>query len=110
MIQEQCTRGRYYSDSIAHYYPTVEAGIRFFDIRIKQVRDVFEIYHGPIPQMINLGQVLDQMTSFLKANPSEVVLLRISKEGDPEFSSKSFTDLFQEYLKKYGKLFCLSAR
>lgn len=83
----------------------LEAGIRFLDIRIKHEKNKFEIYHGIQYQYTTFDKVLDDITSFLKNNPSEVVLMRVSQAGEEKGNTRSFNDTYKDYLNKYKNFF-----
>lgn len=80
-------------------------GIRYFDIRLRRVGRSFAIYHGSCSMYLSFGEVLDEMRAFLKANPSETVLMRVKEEFIPLDGSKPFADIWDSYMKWYGDLF-----
>ena len=74
----------------------LNAGIRYFDIRCQQVKNAFQIYHGPVNQNMNFNDVLIVLTDFLKANPTEMLYMRLKKENPDENSNRSFSKTFIE--------------
>ena len=78
----------------------LESGVRFFDIRCCHQNDSFSIYHGPVSQKLTFEAVLNTMTSFLKKNPSEFVILSIKEEHRPNSTTRSFSDTVRSYVKK----------
>jgi len=81
-------------------------GIRFFDIRCNVEgagnSRYFQVWHGSVNQQIAFGSVLTAIDAFLKANPTEVVLMRIKKEDD-RGSRVLFNSTFWEiYFEKDG--------
>lgn len=64
----------------------LNSGIRFLDIRPTYEYEgiEFEITHGGHDQQITFAKVQEQVVEFLKANPSEVVLMNIQQEESLE--------------------------
>ncbi|MFB6435233.1 phosphatidylinositol-specific phospholipase C domain-containing protein [Streptomyces sp. NPDC056411] len=84
------------------------AGIRFLDVRCRAVDGVFAIHHGAFYQELMFGDVLNACRAFLRAHPSETVLMRVKQEYS-EVSSEEFRRIFTRYLddKGYRSLFRL---
>jgi len=59
------------------------AGLRYFDIRGRVHRNEVLIYHGKKYTGYTLKKVLLEMFNFLDQNPSEVLIMRLKKEGPP---------------------------
>ena len=78
----------------------LKSGVRFFDIRCCHQNDSFSIYHGPVSQKITFDTVLNTMTTFLKKNPSEFVILSIKEEHRSKSTTRSFADTVRFYVKK----------
>jgi hypothetical protein len=59
-------------------------GIRFFDLRFKVIdypkSPRLRAYHGPIDQGVDAASVFNDMHAFLKAHPSEAVIVSIKEE------------------------------
>ena len=83
----------------------LEGGIRYFDIRNRRTGTSFALHHGPCFQHIMFGDVLNQMRDFFKRQPGEVILMRIKEEHDPIEGSKSFAEIWDRYMERYGSLF-----
>ena len=88
----------------------LEDGIRVFDIRPAfRSRTHFYIWHGDIPLMITLDDVLEIFAGFLINHPSEAILLMHKCHWDLEFCGEEFVDFFKEKLvlfdSKYPNLF-----
>lgn len=56
----------------------LQMGVRFIDLR---VRPDGQLCHGPVSCEMSLQQALEDVSRFLEAHPSEVVLARIKDEG-----------------------------
>src|SRR5262245_33535864 len=55
-------------------------GVRYFDIRCRDIADAFAIYHGPQDEMQTFDDVLATIFAFLDAHPSEAVMMSIKEE------------------------------
>ncbi|WP_438490345.1 phosphatidylinositol-specific phospholipase C [Streptomyces sp. S186] len=84
------------------------SGIRFLDVRCRAVDGVFAIHHGAFYQELMFGDVLNACRDFLRAHPSETVLMRVKQEYS-EVSAAEFRRIFEIYLdaKGYRPLFRL---
>ncbi|MCB5910247.1 phosphatidylinositol-specific phospholipase C [Streptomyces pinistramenti] len=84
------------------------SGIRFLDVRCRAIDDVFAIHHGAFYQELMFGDVLNACRDFLRAHPSETVLMRVQQEYS-EVSAEEFRRIFDIYLdgKGYRSLFRL---
>lgn len=83
----------------------LKAGIRYLDIRVRRTGDTFAIHHGAVYQKEMFGDVLNTVTTFLKNNPDEVILMRVKEEYDAEPNSKNFEDIFKTYWNRYSSFF-----
>ncbi|MFG2222871.1 phosphatidylinositol-specific phospholipase C [Streptomyces sp. NPDC048644] len=84
------------------------SGIRFLDVRCRAIDDVFAIHHGAFYQEMMFGDVLNACRDFLRAHPSETVLMRVKQEYS-EVAADEFRRIFDIYLddKGYRSLFRL---
>ena len=80
-------------------------GIRFIDIRIKQIDGVNELYHGSYDLDTNLIDVLEILKKWLNENPQEMVIMswqpNYVKDEPPHFTSLF---QFQRDLDKYQNI------
>lgn len=58
----------------------LRAGVRFLDIRVRNVTGNLTIHHGVAYQRAHFGDVLEGVVDFLQEYPSETVLMRIKEE------------------------------
>lgn len=78
----------------------LEMGVRFLDLRIHKNPDgTLGLYHGIKYMYINLDEVFEIVTSFLKENPTEFVFCMIKEEvflssGDGKSFSRDIDSLF----------------
>ena len=84
----------------------LNAGIRFLDIRCRNVKDSFAIYHGPFYQRLGFREVLDVCRNFLSAHPGEVIVMSIKEEFVAAGNTMSFEQVFlKNYVLPNGNLF-----
>lgn len=80
-----------------------ESGVRFLDIRCRAIEDRFQIHHGMIDQKITFAEVRDQCEAFLKANPSECILMSVKEEYIAKGNTRGFGETFRAYLQGHEK-------
>lgn len=56
----------------------LSSGVRYFDIRLSENMNVF---HGKFYQSINFKEILIDMTTFLKKNPNEFLIVHVTDEN-----------------------------
>lgn len=78
----------------------LDIGVRFVDIRCRHFENAFTIHHGAVYQNANFDDVLNQVISFLNANPSETVIMSIKEEHTASGNSRSFEQTFDSYVAK----------
>ncbi|MES1052168.1 phosphatidylinositol-specific phospholipase C domain-containing protein [Bacillus thuringiensis] len=83
----------------------LNAGIRYLDIRCRHMDNIFYIYHGIIYQKARFEDVCDDVSAFLRTNPSETIFMRIKEESTPSNNTRSFADTFADYKSRYSNLF-----
>ena len=83
----------------------LNGGIRFLDIRLRHSNNELAVHHGPIYQNAMFGDVLKEVTSFLAANPSETVLMRVKQEHTEENTTRSFQQTFRSYFDSNKRWF-----
>lgn len=72
-------------------------GIRFLDIRCRQVDNAFAIHHDLVYQHLNFGDVQQACIDFLTAHPSECIVMNLQQEYS---HSTTWAATFKEsYLK-----------
>ena len=79
----------------------LNAGIRYFDLRLRLNEDKLQLYHGPIFQNIQFFEVLKIFSDFLKENNSEFIIMSIQEEYNAIKKDKSFNELFNENIQDY---------
>ena len=78
-------------------------GIRFFDIRIRHYRNGFPLHHGFFYLNKNFGDFLLVVQNFLKANPTEMVLLRLKEDHKSEQNNRSIIGTLDSYLRNSNR-------
>ena len=79
----------------------LNAGIRFFDIRLRLFYNSLRAYHGPIDQKMNFSEIIYIFSFFLKKHPSEFILMSVQKEYDDLESNRSIQEIYKDYIKDY---------
>lgn len=76
----------------------LEAGIRALDIRTRHFRDAFPIHHGPEYLDANFTDVVRQATDFLRAHPTETVLMRMKSEHTEAENTRTYEETLDWYV------------
>ena len=76
----------------------LESGVRYLDIRLRQIDNALVVHHGAIYQHLNFDDVLGQVVGFLRAHPSETVIMEVSSEYDPSNNTESYEQTFLRYV------------
>lgn len=74
----------------------LQSGIRAFDMRCRHVADVFAMHHGMVFQNAYFGDVLNTIVEFLKKQPGEAVLMRVTEAWKPDNNTRSFEETFRD--------------
>jgi len=77
------------------------AGVRFFDIRGRHYNDSLQIHHDRIFQEMSFDDVLAPVWSFLKAHPSETVIMSVKDEYTPAGNHRTYQQTFDAYVAKH---------
>ncbi len=85
------------------------AGIRYVDIRCRHLDDAFQIYHGPVSELLAFDDVIGFAHDFLAAHPSETILMSIKEESAPSGDTRTFEATFDAYVAKDPGLWRLDA-
>jgi hypothetical protein len=107
-----------YGDSGQTLRAQLDRGIRAIDIRVRSVNEKFTVHHSAYYQKANFDDVLEKAQEFLKAHPTETIVMRLraecpyTKPGpfDCAHEPKSVTqedvrETFKTYVKDYPNLF-----
>jgi 1-phosphatidylinositol phosphodiesterase len=78
------------------------SGIRFLDIRCRQINDTFQIHHDYVDEHINFDDVLNLCFKFLKARTKETIIMSVKPEDTPSGNKLSFEKVFDGYVAKHG--------
>jgi len=70
----------------------LRAGIRCFDIRLRQSGDALAVHHGQVFQKAFWGDVRSAFEDFLSENPSEVIFASITDKGVDHDSKRKFKE------------------
>jgi 1-phosphatidylinositol phosphodiesterase len=76
----------------------LDAGIRFLDIRCRQVNNELMIYHSKFSQHTSLAATFATIKQFFLNNPSEFIIMRIRDEYKALNSSEEFSVTFMRHM------------
>ena len=73
----------------------LDAGVRFFDIRLRANKNDLIVCHGYIDQGLTFSNVRDCFRNFLEKHPGEGLFVSVKEEQDPAESTKTFDELLR---------------
>jgi 1-phosphatidylinositol phosphodiesterase len=79
----------------------LNAGIRFFDLRMRLYYNTLRAYHGIVNQKMNFSEIIYIFSKFLKKYPSEFILMSIQKENTDKKSNRTIEQVYNDYIKNY---------
>lgn len=82
----------------------LDMGVRFLDIRLRLVDNELNVVHGIVDQKLTFASVLDDVTSFVDANPSEFLIISIKEDDDPKNSTVAFDEKVEQMLKEHSSI------
>ena len=74
-------------------------GVRFLDVRLKEENNSLKGFHSFIDQKINFNSINKTVTSFLKKNPSEFIIMSIKEETASSKSDLPFEEALIQSLE-----------
>ena len=105
---ESCTAGLTEAASCQNWdlATQLQYGIRYVDIRCRHIQDVFAIHHDNIYVGFNFGEgVRDVCVDFLKANPTECIVMQIKHEYTDADNNLTFQQVFDGYVRGFEDFF-----
>ena len=82
----------------------LQAGIRFFDLRLHSIKDKLRVYHGCIDMKMECDEIMLIFKNFITAHPSETIFMSLKQEEDDEDCTKNMETLVNEYIAPYLQL------
>ena len=86
----------------------LNAGARFFDIRLQLRNEIFKVVHGFVDQNLNFSEVINDFKSFLTFHPSEALFVSIKEESASVNTETSFDDALKAILLSYTSIWDVS--
>ncbi len=83
-------------------YDQLNCGVRFFDVRLQLRGDDLKVVHGIVDQKLDFYSVLKDFDAFLKAHPSEGIIVSVKKESADKDSVTTFDESLKEALSRYS--------
>jgi 1-phosphatidylinositol phosphodiesterase len=75
-------------------------GVRYLDIRCRNVQDSLELFHGPVYQQQTFDELLTTLASFLEEHPMETIVMSIQEEIAADRATMSFQEVFEAYVAR----------
>lgn len=83
----------------------LQAGIRAFDIRLRNVGDSLKVFHGTIDENATFGtDVLAVFKKFLAEHRRETVIMRVQKTAADVNAARTFADAVAWYKAQYDSI------
>ncbi len=86
----------------------LNAGARFFDIRLQQRNNGLKVVHGIVDQDLDFYDTLNDFDSFLKKHPSEALIISIKKESNAVNTTATFDESLKSALSSHSSIWDLS--
>jgi len=83
----------------------LEGGVRFVDIRLRHIENIFTIHHGPIYLQTEFGKILTEVTNFLRQNNQETVVMSYQEAFADSCKDEKCTRTYRETLKWYINMY-----
>ena len=77
----------------------MEAGLRYFDVRMRLYNNTLRAYHEFIDQKETFDRILFYVTNFLEQNPSESIIMQLVQEYNVKNCDKNMAQLYEDYIK-----------
>lgn len=98
MVGTHDSGSRFGGDAVATQTLDIPAqlnlGVRVLDLRFKHKGNSLFVYHGIMDQKLGAREAVGQVVAFLKANPSETVLIRMKEEDPGARNTNTFEEAF----------------
>ncbi|MGW6375997.1 phosphatidylinositol-specific phospholipase C [Rhodococcus sp. NPDC055112] len=78
----------------------LRAGVRAVDIRTRHFRNEFPIHHGIEYLNSSFTDVVVALTDFLRAHPTEAIVMRLKEEHTPAENTRSYEDTLNWYINE----------
>ena len=89
----------------------LQQGIRCVDIRCRHIQDVFAIHHENVYVGFNFENgVRNVCVDFLKANPTECIVMQVKHEYTDADNNLTFQQVFDGYVQGFESFFYLDDR
>ena len=79
----------------------VAAGVRYLDLRCRDVNDAFEIFHGPYDEGQSFDDVLAKLYAYLDQHPTEAIIASVKEESTAENATRPFDATFLGYVQQH---------
>jgi 1-phosphatidylinositol phosphodiesterase len=84
------------------------AGVRYLDIRCRNVSNKFDIYHRTLYQNLSFDEVLQSIFEFFASNPGETIIMSVKQEQPASDSTNTFEQTFDAYTAQHPERWYLA--
>ena len=88
----------------------LDIGVRFLDLRLQLVNNEFVLVHSFVQQNLTFETVLNDLSTFIKGNSSEFIIISIKEEAGSVNSNLWFDEALHRDLTKYSDVISLDNR
>lgn len=81
-------------------YEQLMSGVRFLDLRARRVKGGCALHHGKYYLNQSCGEFLDTVYGFLRAHPTETVVVSAKEESSPLDASLSFEETIKIFIDR----------
>ena len=85
----------------------LDIGVRFLDLRLQLVNNEFVLVHSFVQQNLTFETVLNDLSTFIKENSSEFIIISIKEEAGSVNSNLWFDEALHRDLTKYSDVISL---
>ena len=88
----------------------LDIGVRFLDLRLQLVNNEFVLVHSFVQQNLTFETVLNDLSTFIKENSSEFIIISIKEEAGNVNSNLWFDEALHRDLTKYSDVISFDNR
>ena len=88
----------------------LDIGVRFLDLRLQLVNNEFVLVHSFVQQNLTFETVLNDLSTFIKENSSEFIIISIKEEAGSVNSTLWFDEALHRDLTKYSDVISFDNR
>ena len=82
----------------------LNAGLRYFDVRLKLYNNTLHCFHGPIDLIDTFDIILKTLVDFITKHKSETIMMQLVAEYDDTNYTKTMDEMYEELIANYKDL------